>query len=395
MLKKIINFFLIFALIYNISFDAFPSFTSGRIAFIFLIISNFKDLKLVFKEYKFLKLIILLLLLVSFLQFTFTGDNTQFSRFFYFTLFSLISSFILAIRVKDTQKLLFYILLAISFQSLVLIFTFFNPSFKLILDQYIVYSGNFTVENLYRSFGLSTQTGAVLSLTQSFGVGVGLLLLKYKNNYLIKSFIIISFLSTFFVGRTGILISLIFFGAYFYYTISFKKIIKVSLIMIILPFLITILSNKLTSSLDSISGFSSEFFLGWISEGFDIKDNRTVNALVSTQNIPELTIQNFFIGSGTISNSNGLNTSGHDSGYIQTYFSIGLIFTVLFYLSFSVFIVQNFKILNNRKLLFFICLIILVLEFKEPMLFKYTEGFIFLSVLFSMKYEKLNKINNR
>lgn len=165
--------------------------------------------------------------------------------------------------------------------------------------------------------------------------------------------------------------------------------------MIILPFLITILSNKLTSSLDSISGFSSEFFLGWISEGFDIKDNRTVNALVSTQNIPELTIQNFFIGSGTISNSNGLNTSGHDSGYIQTYFSIGLIFTVLFYLSFSVFIVQNFKILNNRKLLFFICLIILVLEFKEPMLFKYTEGFIFLSVLFSMKYEKLNKINNR
>lgn len=391
MLKHITNFLLIFSLIYDISFKAFPVLTSGRIVFIFLIISNFKDLKLVFKEYKFLKFIILLLLLVSFLQFTLTNDNTQFSRFFYFTLFSLISSLIIATRVKDTQKLLFYILIAVSFQSVILVYVFFNPSFKFILDQYIVYGGNFTVENLYRSFGLSSQTGAALSLTQSFGVGAGLLLLKYKNNYLITLSIVICFLSTFFVGRTGILISLIFFGAYFYYTISFKKIIKVSLIMIILPFLITILSNKLTSSLDSISGFSSEYFLGWISEGFNIKDNRTVNALVTTQNIPELTIQNFFIGSGTISNSNGLNTSGHDSGYIQTYYSIGLIFTVLFYLSLSVFIVQNFKILNNRKLLFFICLIILFLEFKEPMLFKYTEGFIFLTVLFSMKYEKLKK----
>lgn len=391
MLKNILNFSLIFFLIYDISFKAFPILTSGRIVLIFLIISNFKDLKLVFKEYKFLKFIILLLLLVSFLQFTLTNDNTQFSRFFYFTLFSLISSLIIATRVKDTQKLLFYILIAVSFQSVILVYVFFNPSFKFILDQYIVYGGNFTVENLYRSFGLSSQTGAALSLTQSFGVGAGLLLLKYKNNYLITLSIVICFLSTIFVGRTGLLISLLFLGVYFYYTISLKKIINISLIIIFLSLFISTIINKFTSSLDSINGFSSEFFIRWLNEGFQLENNKTVNALVSDQNIPELTIQNFFIGSGTISNSNGTNSSGHDSGYIQTYYSIGLIFTILFYLSICTFIVQNFKILNNRKLLFFICFTILALDFKEPMLFKYTEGFIFLTVLFSMKYEKFKK----
>ena len=392
MQKNAINFFLIFALIYDISFKAFPILTSGRIAFIFLIISNFKDLKLVFKEFKFLKFIILLLLFVSFFQFAYTDDNTQFSRLFYFTLYSLISSLIIAIRVKDTQKLLFNILIAVSFQSVILVYVFFNNSFKYILDQYIVYGGNFTIENIYRSFGLSTQTGAVLSLTQSLGVGAGLLLLKYKNNYLITLSIIICFLSTIFVGRTGVLISLLFFGAYLFHTVSFKKIINISLIIIFLSLFISTITNKITSSLDSITGFSAEYFIGWLNEGFELENNKTVNALVSNQNIPELTIQNFFIGSGTISNSDGSNSSGHDSGYIQTYYSIGLIFTILFYLSFSAFIVQNFKILNNRKLLFFICFTILAIEFKEPMLFKYSEGFIFLTVLFSMKYEKLNKI---
>lgn len=392
MIKHVINFILIFAIIYDISFKAFPILTSGRIAFIFLIISNFKDLKLVFKEYKFLKFIILLLLLVSFLQFTFTNDNTQFSRFFYFTLYSLISSLIIAVRVKDTQKLLSYILIAVSIQSVILLYVFFNPSFKIVLDGYIIYGGNFTVENLYRSFGLSSQTGAALSLTQSFGVGAGLLLLKYKNNFLITSSIIICFLSTIFVGRTGILISLLFFGAYFFDTMSFKNVFKTFLITILLFLFSSSILNKFSLNLDSIRGFSSEYFIGWLSEGFDLKNNRTFDALAYEQKIPELTMQNIFIGSGTIASSNGLNTSGHDSGFIQTYYSIGLILTILFYFSISFFIIRNFKVLNKKKSMFFICFLIFFIELKEPMLFKYTEGFIILTILFSMKLETINKI---
>ena len=393
MFKNILSFCLIFFLLYDITFKFFPILTSGRIAFIFLIISQFKDLKLIFKEYKFLKFIILLLLLVSFIQFSITNDSIQFSRFSFFTIYSLISSLIIATRVKDTQKLLFYILIAISFQSVILIYVFFNPSFKAILDVYIVYGGNFTYENLYRSFGLSSQTGAALSLIQSLGVGSGLLLLKYKNNFIIASFIIICFLSTIFVGRTGILISLLFFLAYLYHIISFKKIIHISLIIIFLSFFSSIILSQFSTKLDLIPGFSAEYFIGWLSEGFELKNNKTIGALTSEQTIPELTVQNLFIGSGTVTDFNGGNSSGHDSGFIQTYYSIGLIFTVLFYLLFSLFLIKNFKILNNRKLLFFICFIILSLELKEPMLFKYTEGFVMLSILFSMKLEiKKNKI---
>ena len=393
MLKHVINFFLIFALIYDISFKELPILTSGRVAFIILLVTHFKVLKIVLKEYKTLMYFIIFLILYSFIQFSITNDNTQFSRFFYFTLYSLISSLFIAVKVKDTQKLLSYILMAVSIQSVILIYVFFNPSFKFILDQYIVYSGNFTVENLYRSFGLSTQTGAVPSLTQSLGVGAGLVLSKYKNNFLITSAIIICFLSTFFNGRTGILMSILFFGAYFYYTISFKKIVKTSLITILFFLYSSIITSEFVSSLDSIRGFSAEYFIGWLSEGFELKNNKTIGALTSEQKIPELTVQNLFIGSGTVTDFNGGNSSGHDSGFIQTYYSIGLIFTVLFYLLFSLFLIKNFKILNNRKLLFFICFIILSLELKEPMLFKYTEGFVVLSILFSMKLEiKKNKI---
>ena len=395
MLKNIFNLFLIFNLIYDISFQGIPFLSTGRIAVLFLVITGFNKLKLVVKEYKNFSLIMIILLLLSLIQSLISFDNTQFSRLFYFILYSLVSSFLIAHRIKDLKKITWLLLIAISLQALILIYVFFNPSIKLLLSDYIVYGSNFTAEYLYRSFGVTSSSGAALSLTQGLGCGIGFYLLNlYKKRFNWIAFILtfLCFFSTIFVGRTGLVLSLILILVYTITSLNIKSFLRYSLVLIIVSSLGIV--NTLKTNLESIQGFSTEYFFDWLSQVIELRDNKTINALARDQLIPELTLQTVFIGTGTIS-IDGANTSGHDSGFVQTYYSLGLLATVLFYLSFSAFIVQNFKILNNRKLLFFICFTILAMEFKEPMLFKYSEGFIFLTVLFSMKYEKLNKIKQK
>ncbi|WP_408049363.1 hypothetical protein [Tenacibaculum halocynthiae] len=286
------------------------------------------------------------------------------------------------------------ILLATSIQSLILIYGFFNPSLKIFFDSIIFFGANFSSENLYRALGLSSSSGAALSLVQSLGVGVGLIYLgdkKTKNKSIVVILIIICIISTIFIGRTGLLLSLLFLGTYMYYTVSLKKIMIYLLFTFLFVFSSLTLSKVFTSQLNSIEGFSSEYFVNWLSDAFVVKDNKTVNALLYKQNIPELTLKLFFLGTGTIA-INGINTSGHDSGFIQTYYSIGLIFTFIFYFSFIYYIVRKFSYSLGLIKTTLLCVIILGLEFKEPLLFKYVEGFFIMTILFLFKKNKRNEV---
>lgn len=391
MFRSIFNIFLIFNLIYDISFHAIPFITTGRLAVIFLIISSINKIKLAIKEYNNFLLVMLFLLLLSLFQSLISSDNTQFSRLFYFILYSLVSSFLIAHRIKDLKKISWFLLIAISFQAFILIYAFFNPSIKLILNNYIVYGANFTVENLYRSFGLTSSSGAALSVTQGLGTGIGLYLLSLNKrfNWIVFILIFLCFFSTIFVGRTGLVLSLILLIVYIITSFNFKTFSFSLIILLIISYLGV--GNIFKSNLESIQGFSTEYFFNWLSQITELDDNKTINALVNEQPIPELTLQTIFIGTGTIS-IDGNNTSGHDSGYIQTYYSLGLLATFLFYFSLILFMKNNFKSFN-KKLLFIIILLVLALEAKEPFLFKYTEGFLILTILFSHKfYRNFNSI---
>ena len=394
MLKNIFNFLLIFGLIYDITFHAVPFITTGRIAVLFLVITSFNKIKLVFKEYNYLLPIMFLLLLLSLFQSLFSLDNTQFSRLFYFIVYSLVSSKLIAHRIKDLKKISWFILIAISFQSLILIYAFFNPGIKLFFNEYIVYGANFTAENLYRSFGVTSSSGAALSLTQALGAGIGFYLISQYKHFNWKALILtfLCFSSTIFVGRTGLLLSLIFLLIYIIASFNFKNSLRNVFILIIVSFIGV--GNILKTNLESIQGFSTEYFLNWISQGLEFRDNKTIDALTNQQRIPDLTLQTFIIGTGTIS-LDGENTSGHDSGFVQTYYSLGLLATVLFYFSLFLFMKNNFKSFN-KKLLYLIIFLVLVLEGKEPFLFKYTEGFLILTILFSHKfYRNFNSIKKQ
>lgn len=391
MFRNIFNFILIFNLIYDISFQGIPFITTGRLAALFLIITSFNKIKLVIKEYNYFLPIILLLLLLSLLQSLYSSDNTQFSRLFYFILYSLVSSLLITHRIKDLKKISWFLLIAISLQALILIYAFFNPSIKLLFSNYIVYGANFTAENLYRSFGVTSSSGAALSLTQGLGSGIGFYLISQYKRFNWKALVLtfLCFISTIFVGRTGLVLSLIFLFIYMIASFNIKNSLRYVFIFI---FLSSIgVGNIFKNNLESIQGFSTEYFFNWLSEVVEFRDNKTLNALTYDQPIPDLTLQTLIIGTGTISKE-GANTSGHDSGYVQTYYSLGLLATMLFYLSFFLFMKNNFKSFN-KKLLYSIVFLVLILEAKEPFLFKYTEGFLILTILFSYKfYRNFNSI---
>ena len=392
MFKNIVSFTIIFFLIYDIHFQFMPYVTTGRIAFLYLLLTNFQSLKLLVKEYKNFLLIMFFLLFISLIQSIFSHDSTQSLRFFYFIIYVLICPLLLAYRINNFEKTSRFFLIAISFQSLILIYAFFNPSFKTVLETYIIYGGNFGVEDLYRSFGLSSSSGAALSLIQGLGTGIGFYILysdKSRWKWLTIFLTVLCFFSTLFVGRTGLLVSFIFLSVYLMFSLKFINLFKYILIISLVSYFS--FGDLLESNLNSIEGFKTDFFLRWISEGFDVQDNKTVDALLYKQPVPELTLQTLVIGTGTIS-ENGVNTSGHDSGYIQTYYSLGLILTFLFYFSFFFYLKKNFTSLNI-KLIYFLIILIFLLEMKEPFLFKYAEGFIIMSFLFSLKFSPVK--NNK
>ena len=378
-IKHVVNFFLLFFLIYDINFKFFPEYiTTGRIVVFFLIVVDFKSIFSFLKHYDKYFIIVSYIFLFSLIRNLFSEDFTQTSRLFFFIVYCILGSYLISRRFATKKSFLNTILLAISIQGILLIYVFFNPILKNILEIYIIYGANFNTDNLYRSFGLTSSTGAALSVIQSLGVGVGLYAISknfFKKRMLFLIFI--CFLSTIFVGRTGLLLSILFSVLFVLQKLS---VLKVFTYITIIYIVFSIgLGSFFRDKLETIEDFSATYFIGWLNEGVNIGDNKTVKTLIYTQKIPELTLETFFIGTGTIS-KDGKNTSGHDSGYVQTYYSLGILMSIIFYVSFFIFIFKKFKN-ENKKFLFIIVILIMLLEFKEPFLFKYSEGIIILSLL--------------
>ena len=95
--------------------------------------------------------------------------------------------------------------------------------------------------------------------------------------------------------------------------------------------------------------------------------------------IPPLSL-NTIVGTGEVFDAEkSVNASGHDSGYIQTYFSLGFVFAIVFYVSYFLFLIRITK-LKNLLILLFLIFILFVVEFKEPFIFKYILPFYILTL---------------
>jgi hypothetical protein len=382
----IIKIILIFFIIYDFGFIAFPSLTSGRIVLLAIFIYSLKKDILINKEVAFFSIFIFILFVASLIQFINSDDFIQSSRLFWFTIYSIITPFLLLKIFKDKIDFLNAFFIATTIQSIITIGSFLNPEFKQFILSAIVVGGN-DIKDGFRAIGFTSASGAAFSVIQFCGVFSGLMLLKYRRDNLIKSifiliFIVIGLLSTLIIGRTGLLCSIIAIIYFLFIIFNLKKAILYSVITFMISQInfIKLLENQT----EVIDGFNIELFKNWIEDGFILKKNNTVEA-ISRMPIPPLSL-NTIVGTGEVFDAEkSVNASGHDSGYIQTYFSLGFVFAIVFYVSYFLFLIRITK-LKNLLILLFLIFILFVVEFKEPFIFKYILPFYILTL--TVLYDK-------
>lgn len=189
-----------------------------------------------------------------------------------------------------------------------------------------------------------------------------------------------------FTGRTGMLMSIAFTFLFFNQLNRKEKITLTLIIVLSSSFLINIFEKNVSND------FSLDYFYQKSFGIFSGNDN-TISAL-SEMPIPELSIETFF-GTGLSNIIDDSNASGHDSGIIQTYYSIGLIMSIVFFSTYLYVLHRAFS-WTTKKIAFFLATIFFLIELKEPFIFKYSHLFIILLIYFSSLKENqaLRKSNN-
>lgn len=407
-MKKKFYFFLkllfVFAILFDINFKFLPSVTTSRIALILICLFAFarKNKLSIFCIYY---LVVLFSVLVfSIIQFLYSADFTQSSRIIWFSLYGIVIPFLFKNYIKNRNEFFCLISVAVLIQAILTICSYLMPSIKAVFSSLIIYTSNFDETNLLRAMGFASVGGASFSVIQSTGV-ISLLILNKLNDlsflhrFLLWVSILVIFVSIFFIGRTGLFISII---ATFIYILSLQlklKNIAVVVMFLFLAFQINYINliDNLTSNID---GFKSELFVNWIENSFKLKGNETASDL-NEMPIPPLSFETI-IGTGRVLDISGFgNASGHDSGYVQTYYSLGLLLAVFFYSAFFVFLIYQIKIQNQFKtekqtFLYLLVFVVFIVEFKEPFIFSYSFPFFVLtSILVYSKQDNNLKLNNR
>lgn len=317
---------------------------------------------------------------------------TMFLRYFLYLLTVYIWAYILLVHFKFNEKaFLELLLLVLTFQSFCVYLSVLSPIFLEFVTKVLPLTGNIqdvgsTYQLRYRGF--SNSGGDSLSLILSFGPILSFRLFvlytdKYK--YLLAFWFI--FFSLIFVGRTGILVDILFVLMYLIY--SPKKCLKFIIysLMFVTPvvacvgmYLINIMGPKLDIMLD----FAFEFFSGRSASGDDIVNNMLF--------LPS-SLKTLIFGDGIYQNIDLTNYMQTDSGYVRCLFFFGLVGCFVFYGSNLWFIIKIISTDKKNKV-FFLMLTILYffVEIKRPYVLGYAYTNMFYMILFY--YYLCAKIND-
>jgi hypothetical protein len=388
----------VFSVLFDINFKFLPSLTTSRLAFLaLLLLVLIKKKRFPVSSLNYLA-VLFVILFFSIWQYLFSGDFTQPSRIIWFSLYSILTPFLFINFIKNRNEFFYLIALAVTIQAVLTILSYLLPSVKNVFNSLIIYSSNFDATNLLRAMGFASVGGASFSVIQSTGVISFLVLDNLNKFHFLKRFLIwvsilLIFISIFFIGRTGLFICIISFIIYF---VSLKLKLKSIAITAAFLFLASQINyvNLVQNLTSGVDGFNTDLFVNWIESSFKLKDNETTEAL-NEMPVPPLSFETVF-GTGRVRDISGLeNASGNDSGYIQTYYSLGLILAIIFYVTFFSFLIYQIKMqkkFNDSKqfVLYLLVFVIFVLEFKEPFIFHYSFPFFVLSSILIFRKNSSN-----
>ena len=387
---------LMFFYLYNVSFLSFNFITTTRIAIIFfigiLIISpsSSKNMIHAIKRDKLYFLLFIPFIVWNFIHFRFGyGDQTQFGRSIYFFIYVIICAPLIAVLLKTRERFLVTVFISGLIQAFFVYVSFIVPEYKDWLATVVQETGNVPLRSKVRSAGFSNGASSSLSLVISLSVFSGMLIFKETKHILNRCLVLLGvifiFASTIFVGRIGLLMS-----AYFIITIlliSFSNIKNFLVVAITLGCLAVI--GPISYEFFSQNTKFEDRVLGW---AFSVLTGDDVTVYSLTQmNIPSLSVNNFLFGNSNVKLPNGLNAAGSDIGYIQTYFASGLLMSIYFYFLFAIYMLKQMLRSSSFVIGLLLLLPILLLEIKEPFIFKYMYPF-FTLVYFYLSQNNPTKI---
>lgn len=378
--------FLLFLFIYNLSLVYMPSLSTARSAVATAFVLALIQRKVRWRELtsslsaSFLAFlgVVMICLVYSFFQVFFSSeidvDWIQFSRIVHFIVYSIFGAYLFSMLANfQIERLLSWFFYASFIQAIFVVLSYLNADFRSLVANLLVQSGNIDLESVVRSSGLSNGLGSALSLIQGLGCFAGAVVLSRDAKFCKRALLLVLFfvllLSTILTGRVGLILGLIATAT------LIPKLSKGLLLFVFVMFCVA--SYQIYSAIDSLP-FAERTF-NWAFEYFIEGESSSVGELANMP-IPQFSIDTV-LGLGRVSLPDGSNASGHDSGYIQTYYALGGVFSLIFYLSFFLFFAKAAWVFRSL-FLFGLLAIAIVVEVKEPFIFKYILAFFLFSIYF-------------
>ena len=383
---------LLFAFVYNLEFSLFPVLPGARAVLIILLVWHrqriVRDGVEYAHRYSVVAWILLGTLLYACVLSLPSGDWSQPSRLFHFLVYSVGGAIAwtavenrYAQKEQASDRLLRRFAVATGLQSILIFVSLLSFGFRTWVSGMLVRGGNIDLATAIRPPGFSNSGGAALSVVQALGVYAALHVAQSTPSRTERSIMhllaLMGGLATAISGRTGLL--MVAFAPILFLLSGTNRSRRIFvgrltfLIVAVGSFGPTLLTKFRESNrdIDALASSASELFLF---------GSRTASWQdLASMSIPELT-NDTFVGTGRVV-AEDINASGHDSGYVQTYFALGVPMTALFY---STVIVLCLATLRNaqasaRPLLVWLLSLMMIIELKEPFIFKYTIAFVVLA----------------
>jgi hypothetical protein len=399
LLRRLFLSGLLFLFVYNFSLQAAPSVSSGRIALLLMLVLYLRRASPFLRTAGLGYLVSMVsvnicLAWALFLQFDPPYQDTiQISRLVHFQLYVLLGSVLFAIAHRgDAREFAISFSIAATVQTGFVLYGFLSVEYRIWIVNTLVQSGNTDIETDVRSPGLTSSIGAALSLIQFIGVCC-LLYVSYTSRsgfvrVLTAAMAVVMLASLVVVGRTGLYLSAVVFAIYVTYSLaSIRRISTIVPTVACLVVFLLIFQDSFSAMTDSSISVGDTF--AWAFDWYLEGESSSANALIAME-IPRLTVETF-MGTGLVGTPDGGNASGHDSGYIQNYYALGLFFVAVFYA--GLLFLYVWLILKHRiGWGWFPLMVMLVVEVKEPFILKYVLPFAVLTVFLCQGSRRMKSV---
>ena len=392
---------IVFLALFDLSFKAAPILSTGKIIVatlsMYYFFKNRNKLPL-FKSEAYVFIFYFFILAHVVLVFLLNGmpETTTMARMIYYFIYSIWLSFIFGAIFKDKSEFVKVLSVAIFVQACFVIVSWLSSDYRIIIDQLLVQTGNISLLSAKRPPGLMNSAGAKASVILGIGSAFSLYQLtlsqKRKSLVLYTIIMLVNLAATFIVGRTGLLLFLILAISILIQRAN-KLILNRSFFVIITTAfaLIVLVGILIPVEFTQNITYKVEWVLNEFSNG--LFEAETV-LIIREMSIKELGMDTL-IGTSRIRLPDGQ----HDSGYIQNYHSMGLIFAVIFYITVMTHIASLLNMSRNSQFvkenkLFLIALILglFIVEIKEPFILSYSYMLIILTLLKIPKYDRIKNL---